>query len=99
MREAARAEGPSHVSHSIALEARPADDSGAPIGSACRYAPAVSVEPEGVVQGGQLRSPPVHPPGRSVGPPCPADSLGRGGSRPALAPLILRALAGRSALP
>eukprot|EP00969_Alexandrium_andersonii_P219341 9686964-Alexandrium_andersonii.AAC.1 len=46
MREAARAEGPSHVNHSIALEDRPADDNGAPIGSSCRYAPAVTAEPE-----------------------------------------------------
>eukprot|EP00969_Alexandrium_andersonii_P014634 638800-Alexandrium_andersonii.AAC.1 len=46
MREAARAEGPSHVSHSIALEVRPADDGGSPIGSACRYVPATVADPE-----------------------------------------------------
>eukprot|EP00969_Alexandrium_andersonii_P372814 15482616-Alexandrium_andersonii.AAC.1 len=40
MREAARAEGPSHVSHSVALEARPADDDGSLIGSAFRLVPA-----------------------------------------------------------
>eukprot|EP00969_Alexandrium_andersonii_P330762 14619073-Alexandrium_andersonii.AAC.1 len=46
MREAARAEGPSHFSYSIALEARPADDDGSPVGSACRYAPATVTDPE-----------------------------------------------------
>eukprot|EP00969_Alexandrium_andersonii_P087483 3859621-Alexandrium_andersonii.AAC.1 len=46
MREAARAEGPSRICHSIALEARPADDSGAPIGPSCHHAPAVAAEPE-----------------------------------------------------
>eukprot|EP00969_Alexandrium_andersonii_P347704 15373376-Alexandrium_andersonii.AAC.1 len=52
MRVAARAEGPSHASHSVALEARPADDAGAPVGSSSHYAPAIAAEPEAwVVQG------------------------------------------------
>eukprot|EP00969_Alexandrium_andersonii_P166299 7348019-Alexandrium_andersonii.AAC.1 len=68
MREAARAEGPSHVSHSIALEARPADDDGSPIGSACRYVPATVTDPEDwAAQGVACTAPQhIHPAARSV---------------------------------
>eukprot|EP00969_Alexandrium_andersonii_P162501 7183034-Alexandrium_andersonii.AAC.1 len=67
MHKAARAEGPSHISHSVAFEARPADDSGAPVGSSCRYVPAVTAELEDwVVQGVTCTAHPhIHPAARS----------------------------------